>query len=154
MASGSLEYNVESALILLLNGDPMLFELGWRHSEFSGDREPTPEGPGNLRNPNGSVKCTKGGVAIPQSCYYNIDAEIRLWVDVDEATVGQGIDQLFHLIECIMDDPALHLTINVVPANNRLFICEGTRQRKDVRLVGGGRFDRKYQMQLICVAKV
>lgn len=150
----SLEYNVESALILLLNTDPVLRALRPRHSEFTGDREPTSQTPGNLQNPNLSVKCSKGNIAIPQSCYFNIDAEVALYMIVDEQTSREGIDAMYHAIESLFDDPALHLTLNANSINNTKFICEGTRGRKDIRTIQTGTFQRAYGMQLICVAKV
>ena len=133
-----------------------------RGSEYFGDVEPTAEQPGNLQNAHLTVRCVKDGTAFPQGAativngiatpvaiYYNVNAEIILWMEVDEQTQKEGIDSLFHWIELTFDNAALHYAINA--AAQGLFRCEGTRQRKSARSEQTGRYVRGYAVQCICI---
>lgn len=150
----SLEYNCEQALLQLLEADAGLAALMPRHSEFYANVEPSEQATGNLPNPCLTVQCSKNGEYIGQTCWFKIAVEIPLWIDTDEESAKQGIDNLFHSVESILDDPFLHLTIMQNSNNRAVMDVEYTRQRSTQRSTSGNRYERKYVMEMIAAAKV
>lgn len=150
----SLEYNVEQAILQLLEAVPQLAAIMPRHSEYFYDCEPSQEEPGNLQNPNLSAQASKQGEYVGQTCFFKIGVRVPLWIEVDEHTETQGIDDLFHLVESVLDDPALHLVIMENPNNRQVMDVEYSRQRSTSRSEGENRYQREYVFEIIAAAKV
>lgn len=149
----SLESSCEQALLQLLESIPALAAAMPRHSEYYGDVEPSQEVAGNLKNPNLSVMCSKNGEYVQQTVFFKINCETTLWVDTDEQTVKQGIDDLFHEVESLYDDPYLHQTL-MLNANNRAVLdIEYTRTRATRRSAQSNRYERVYTFEMIAAAK-
>lgn len=150
----SLEYNLEQALLALLEANPALAAVMPRHSEYYADVEPAEGKDGNLQNPNLSVKCSKNGAYVQQTEFFKVAVEIPLWIDSDEQSDKQGIDDLFHQVESVMDQINLAQVIMLNPIFTALMDVEYFRERVTRRSEGDGRYERTYACEAIAAAKV